>query len=255
MAASASTAKVPRTGKDLQGPKFAVAVTNRPERSWKEDREHQLVEALESWTGLISAWDPSAELSKQLREMSSLEERYSMVGDILGMKAPATLKKRFKALSRFMDWLADRDLRFPPEESLCYRYLLQQKEAGVSASSRKGFIEVLTFCRHVLGVKELEPVVNSKRCYGNALSNLPREKRRASPLTVEELTKLQRGSWNIMMMMPSMTGTACFVEQFCWQCTREADGQISCTVSESFTTLTKRAVLFSWSARWEFTRP
>ena len=141
---------------------------------------------------MIGLFDSTVTLSQQFGEMTANAEKYMMVNDMLGMKAPSTLMKRLRSVVRFVDRLRDRGMSFPADESVCYRYLLQQGESGMSASARKSFVEALTFCRHVLGVKELDPFIGSKRCFGNALVSAPKEKRCAAPLLVEELTKLQR---------------------------------------------------------------
>ena len=191
---SSSESKQRKQGPVDGASKFAVAVSAKPEKSWQEDRDAQLDEALKGWVNVIGLFDSTVSLSQQFGEMTTNAEKYMMVkvNDMLGMKAPSTLMKRLRSVVRFVDWLRDRGMSFPADESVCYRYLLQQRESGMSARARKSFVEALTFCRHVLGVKELDPFIGSKRCFGNALVSAPKEKRRAAPLLVEELTKLQR---------------------------------------------------------------
>ena len=75
-------------------------------------------------------------------------------------------------------------------ELVMYRYFCSERLAGAPASRLMGVVQSMAFCRHVLDMQELQPVLDSKRCAGAAKELDPKERKQASPLTVQELQKL-----------------------------------------------------------------
>ena len=58
------------------------------------------------------------------------------------------------------------------------------------ASRLMGVVQAMAFCRHVLDMPEIQSVLDSKRCAGAAKELDPKERKQASPLSVQELQKL-----------------------------------------------------------------
>ena len=66
------------------------------------------------------------------------------------------------------------------------------RDDGKPASTRKSVLEAVTFSRFVLGIPELMPLGESKRCHGSARLRDFKARVQASPFTVDELAKLRK---------------------------------------------------------------
>ena len=79
------------------------------------------------------------------------------------------------------------------------------RDDGKPASTRKSVLEAVTFSRFVLGIPELMPLGESKRCHGSARLRDFKARVQASPFTVDELAKLHKilfedpEPWNQLM--------------------------------------------------------
>ncbi|CAE7235845.1 unnamed protein product [Symbiodinium sp. CCMP2592] len=169
---------------------FEMAVVNRVVASWKQQREEQLLEAVGAWAVFIGRWSEGVQVRDQLCELPTDDERKAMTYDVLGAKAPGTLRKRLRSLLKYEAFLRQKKLVFPANEILLYMFLCLERDGGASLSSRKATYEAVVFCRYVLGVEELDLCVKSRRCLGNACRGEVRPRNRASPLTVDELSLL-----------------------------------------------------------------
>ncbi|CAE7296178.1 car, partial [Symbiodinium sp. CCMP2592] len=168
---------------------YLSAVKDREAVSWKAKRDKERSEALYLWQGLIESWPAKLAVVRQLLDLGHLP-RYFMNEDLLGGKAPATLRKRYRSLLGYNNFLSDRGLGFPGSEEIFYQYLCGMREAGRPASARKAVLEAITFTRFVVGIPELAELGESKRCHGSAKQRDFRARVQASPFTVAELTKL-----------------------------------------------------------------
>ena len=72
---------------------YLHAVKDREPVGWKQKREKERTEALGLWGALLETWPLSLDVVSQLMQLPP-EGRQSMVEDLLGHKAPATLRKR-----------------------------------------------------------------------------------------------------------------------------------------------------------------
>ncbi|CAE7229718.1 NaCP60E [Symbiodinium sp. CCMP2592] len=176
---------------DKSGGSFTYlnAVKDREAVSWKAKRDKERSEALYLWQGLIESWPDKLAVVRQLLNLGHLP-RYFMIEDLLGGKAPATLRKRYRSLLGYNNFLCDRGLCFPGSEEIFYQYLCGMREAGRPASARKAVLEAITFTRFVVGIPELAELGESKRCHGSAKQRDFKARVQASPFTVAELTKL-----------------------------------------------------------------
>ena len=131
--------------------------------------------------------------------------RKSMVEDLLGGKAPATLRKRYRSILGYDLFLKARGVGFSGTEEHFYTYLCMLRDEGKPASSRKSVLEAVTFSRFVLGIPELMPLGESKRCHGSARLRDFKARVQASPFTMDELAKLHKilfedpESWNRLL--------------------------------------------------------
>ena len=66
------------------------------------------------------------------------------------------------------------------------------RENGAPPSRLKGYVEAVTFCRHVLGVVEFEGLTLSRRCQGVAALDVDHKLQQAEPLSVKQLETLHR---------------------------------------------------------------
>ena len=81
------------------------------------------------------------------------------------------------------------------------RFFQFERDHGAPPSRLKSYLEALAFCLYTFSMEELKPVVTSKRLHGCSIPAVPMAVVQASPLTVEELTKLHavlwtQGDWN-----------------------------------------------------------
>ena len=147
---------------------FEMSVVKRQAVTWKQLREDQLGEAVGCWVAFISRWEIGVQVREQLCSLSSEDERKAMVADVLGNKAPATLRKRLRSLLKYETFLTQESAIFPASEFFLYKFLCVERDGGASMSSRKATFEAVVFCRFALGVEELDLTVKSRRCLGNA---------------------------------------------------------------------------------------
>ena len=69
----------------------------------------------------------------------------------------------------------------PCGEPDVYEFLCVERGNGAPISRLKGYIEVLTFCRHVLGVVAFDDTTCNRRCQGVAALDLNHIVRQTDP--------------------------------------------------------------------------
>ena len=173
----------------VQSSAYLHAVKDRESIGWKQKRDKERSEALGLWGELLENWPPTLEVIGQLLQLPP-EGRSAMVEDLLGHKAPATLKKRYRSMRGYDAFLRSKGLEFPGSEEVFYMYLCQMRDEGKPASSRKALLEAVTFVRFVLGIPSLKALGESRRCHGSARLKDFKPRKQASPFTVEELSRL-----------------------------------------------------------------
>ena len=187
--ADGKPAKVPRVLP--QDVTFLNAISAKPARDWIVAREAEMDEAINEWTCFILTWPNCCEVTEQLSQLPTFEQQRNMIADVLGSKAPGTLRKRLRALKGY-----DKVLReyygdaFPGDEQVLYDFLKHLQRQGKPHSHLKGLLEALNFTAFVIGVESLEPVVKSRRCRGAARGQKQTVRKPASALTVAELERL-----------------------------------------------------------------
>ena len=170
---------------------FSDVVSFKPDIPWKDQRESDLQRSLNLWLVLVDRWDPSCSLLQQMSTLSVEDSYVEMFAHIFTGRAPVTIRKRGFAIMKICDFLEVNNLfAFPLSEPLFYRFLCSELRSGAPVSRLHGYVQAIAFCRHVLDVTELQPLLTSMRCKGIASSREVRERKQASPLTVKQLLQL-----------------------------------------------------------------
>lgn len=103
-----------------------------------------------------------------------------MLSDIFSGKSPSTLRKRALAILKMCDHADLVDVKFPWRESDMYAFICHEQHCGAPVSRIKGYKQTVTFCRFVLEVKELQPILESVRCKGASKNKEVKERVQAS---------------------------------------------------------------------------
>ena len=170
---------------------YMEVVTFKPDVPWKDQRESDLQRWLNLWMAVTSKWSDSCSFIQKLSEMQNETEQFNMFAHLFAGRAPTTVRKRGTAVLKVCDFLDANQLEsFPMSELVFYRFLCAELSMGAPTSRLRGFLQAVTFCRQVMDVVELQPIMDSRRCKGTAHDENVRERKQASPLSVQELLKL-----------------------------------------------------------------
>ena len=138
------------------------------------------------------SWSSDAVLIQTVLSGETFKEQSQVLVDVFYNKAPATLLKRCSGVSRITCDLKRFGTSFPCSEPDFYDFMCRQRAEGAPASRLKPCFESLVFCRHVLGLSELDDCINSRRCLGVTARSIHDKVRQASPLRVEHLQYLHK---------------------------------------------------------------
>ena len=177
-----------KTFDDVDMPRYASVVINKPDHTWEEERESLLQSALKRWVVTLRNFAPWTIIRSQLAECINDIQQLRLVADCVRGRSPATLLKRVRSIEKVCLYLDDRT--FPPNEQQTYQFFCAERDAGAPASRLKSRFEALVFCYHVFTVTELGDVINSRRCHGVTMNDVPSQISQASALQVAELRKL-----------------------------------------------------------------
>ena len=158
--------------------------------TWKEQREAEWQTAIHRWHAMPGVWTKSVQIVEQIFSRTGFSAQAQVLVDISHNRAPATIMKRCRSMSRLTNFFIDRGRTFPCDESQFYEFLCVERENGAPPSRLKGFIEAVTFCRHVLGVLEFDGFTLSRRCQGVAALDVSHKIQQAEPLSVKQLEVL-----------------------------------------------------------------
>lgn len=78
-------------------------------------------------------------------------------------------------------------MQFPCNEDQFYGFLNVERNNGAPPSRLKGAYESPVFARHVLGVEQFQPLIESRRCLGACGNDPFHVIKQASPLSVKQL--------------------------------------------------------------------
>ena len=171
---------------------FLECVKSLPIQSWREEREALHDRAVRRWVYLLDAWSTDVKIVACLKECDTFKQRAQILVDIFFNKAPATIMKRRRSLSRVTNYFVDRGMKFPCNEDQFYGFLNVERNNGAPPSRLKGIFESVVFARHVLGVEQFMVLIESRRCLGACGNKDFHIVAQATPLTVKQLTILHK---------------------------------------------------------------
>ena len=160
--------------------------------SWRDQRDSEWQTAIYRWHAMLSTWDRKVQITEQVFCREGFSSQAQVLVDVFHNRAPSTIMKRCRSMSRMTNFFKDRGRVFPCDESQFYEFLCVERENGAPPSRLKGYVEAVTFCRHVLGVVEFEGLTLSRRCQGVAALDVDHKLQLAEPLSVKQLETLHR---------------------------------------------------------------
>ena len=178
---------------------YSDVVKHMTDQTWEEERESLLQIALKRWMMVVTSFQQTTVVWMQLAAEGDDLKKLTVLADVFRGKAPGTLLKRVRAIEKICYHLGPGN--FPCSEETIYRFFQFERDHGAPPSRLKSYLEALAFCLYTFSMEELKPVVTSKRLHGCSIPAVPMAVVQASPLTVEELTKLHavlwtQGDWN-----------------------------------------------------------
>lgn len=163
---------------------YTSVVKVKQDVAWEEQQDAFLQSALKLWYITVCRWDDVCAFRIQLHEITMEDDALQMLSDIFSGKSPSTLRKRALAIMKMCDHADLVDVKFPWRESDMYAFICHEQHCGAPVSRIKGYLQTVTFCRFVLEVKELQPILRGFQEQGG-------ERTCASiPLKVTELQEL-----------------------------------------------------------------
>ena len=160
--------------------------------SWRDQRDSAWQTAIYRWHAMLSTWDRKVQITEHVFCREGFSSQAQVLVDVFHNRAPSTIMKRCRSMSRMANFFKDRGRVFPCDESQFYEFLCVERENGAPPSRLKGYVEAVTFCRHVLGVVEFEGLTPSRRCQGVAALDVDHKLQQAEPLSVKQLETLHR---------------------------------------------------------------
>ena len=94
-----------------------------------------------------------------------------------------------------------------------------ERSVGAPSSWLRGFIEALTFCRHVLGVAEFDRVTTSRRCQGVAALDADQKLEQSEPRSVKQMAYC-----TVFLFKTMKFGTELLLVCCCFACKHAQDG-------------------------------
>ena len=160
--------------------------------NWREQRDAEWQTAIYRWHAMLCTWSVNVKVVEQMVMQDGFQAQAQLLVDIFYNRAPSTIMKRCRSMARITNYFVDRGRKFPCNESQIYEFMCVERENGAPSSRLNGYIEAMTFCRHVLGVTEFEEATVSRRCQGVAALDVNHKVHQADPLTVRQLAALHK---------------------------------------------------------------
>ena len=190
-------------------PAYLSAVRSLKDLDYVEGKKAMLTLATSKWMDLLSVdWRASSvgeQVSRDLQADPTGELAAESLRAVFGVKSPATLLKRAASLRQYIVWFQRECIAqdryvcpFPLTEQdvWCYflhlRQLRRETDKGFTVGAT--FLETLRFCKFVIGLYWVDPILSSKRLLGFAAF----EKKEKGPLNqapsleVEHLLQLHQ---------------------------------------------------------------
>lgn len=132
---------------------YSDAIAFNSKRACHLSERCQLDMLSQKWESLISINYSSFDLGLQVFGLP-YHERVKIVAEVLGGKSPGTLTRRLSQITRFVNW-AHKDAKresFPVSAELIKNYIRHLRNNGAGHTAFKGFVEVMKFMKHVVGL-------------------------------------------------------------------------------------------------------
>ena len=217
--------------------------------SWREQRDAEWQTAIYRWHSMLNVWLRSVQIVEQIFSRDGFTAQAQVLVDIFHNRAPATIMKRCRSMSRVTNYFIDRGRTFPCDEPQFYEFMCVERESGAPPSRLKGFIEAVTFCRRVLGVLEFEGITASRRCQGVAALDVSHKIQQAEPLSVKQLEILHNVLFTSMKFGTEFLQGCCFSASM-----QDRAGAMPNMVKSFWRTMMKRETVHTLRLQLEFTR-
>ena len=171
---------------------FQKVVINRQLISWRDARESSFEVAILKWIALFGSWESSRDEALDVFSQRTEQMQRTIISDCIARKAPSTALKRANSMLKFTKLATQASLSMPVGEADTYGILHDAKAGGAPLSQLRGFMESITFVRHVFDIKSLDETCVSKRCWGVTVARVATPVRQADPLRVKDLRELHR---------------------------------------------------------------
>ena len=113
-----SVETVERKPKTLkQAATFMDHVRDVPVMNWKDQRDAEWQAAAFRWHAMLSVWDSKVMVVRQMMALKGFGDQAQLLVDIFCNRAPATIMKRCRSMSRITNYFVARGRSFPCDES------------------------------------------------------------------------------------------------------------------------------------------
>ena len=114
--------------------------------------DSQLVLMHQRWMHIVQAFANESEAGKMISEELTSEGQLKILGQFLGGKSVATLKKRYGEVARYCRFVNENFFSpaFPVDKTMI-RFYVEQLESAGKRSAVQGLVECMNFLKHVLG--------------------------------------------------------------------------------------------------------
>ena len=189
-----SSAVPPHVGRTTRGV-YSEVINFDTTLTEQEVEEAAMTRALEKWYLIFSsgrdAWPRGFDLSAAIRE-----HRLADMQILFGSRSHGTVLRRGTSILQFVKWYRSKYFGmcpFPLSTDIVEEFVLQLVSENKPASSIRGFVEGLNFCKHVVGMDVGPPeLVSAKvRRLIEKQDLIRKEKVQARVLTVQEVEFLE----------------------------------------------------------------
>ena len=132
---------------------FEHAISFESKRTSHLEEDDQMQLLAQRWEAVISIDYRSFDLGLDLEQLQHCD-RVKVVLEVLGGKFIATIRQRLSQLSRYVGWATDHAHRppFPATAELIKNYVRHLRSESATHSKLTGFMEVMRFAKHVVGL-------------------------------------------------------------------------------------------------------
>ena len=132
---------------------FEHAISFESRRTKHLEELDQMRLLSQKWEALISIDYRAFDIGVDLMHLTH-QERVDTVTDVLGGKSLATIRQRLSQISRYVGWAVDTAKRppFPVTAELIKNYVRHLRNDSATHSRLSGFLEVMRFAKHVMGL-------------------------------------------------------------------------------------------------------